>query len=170
MNNNNPQIILLINSIFRYLFSHLNIYCECDGQNMGSIPLYLLSYLLSLMTVFRAFAKSSEVISRTFKDTPAPRVSMRFALSIWSPNKGIMTIGTPLQIPSYTPWEPECVIKARVFGWPEKKKGGTLVVKSLSFTIWHCLGSESPLRTQCYPQLALAEVCRRKCALRCPTG
>lgn len=122
MTNNNPNRLTC--KLYFYIFDfQLNIYCEFCGLNTVSIPLHILSYLFSLMTVFRAFVKSSDVISRTFKVTPAPRVSMRFALSIWSPNKGSITMGTPLHIPSYMPWEPECVIKARVFGWPGKQTG-----------------------------------------------
>lgn len=56
--------------------------------------------VLSLITAFRAVEMSLEVISRMFRVSPAPRDSTRLALSIWSPKRGISTMGTALQIPS----------------------------------------------------------------------
>lgn len=56
--------------------------------------------VLSLITAFRAVEMSLAVISRMLRVSPAPRDSTRLALSIWSPNRGISTMGTALQMPS----------------------------------------------------------------------
>lgn len=87
---------------------------ELTGQSLCTAQSFVIFslYVLSLIILLRAFRILSEVTSLILRTFPSPCAAMRCTLAHRSPNKGIITMGTPLQIPSWIPWIPPCVMKA----------------------------------------------------------